>query len=93
MTNRIFSAKFLRDELGLPYDGDVVLDKITSTGRWEIHHRLIFKYEDKLWQTTYSVGATEYQDVRPWEHDKNVICHEVEPYEKTIIGYRRVSKD
>lgn len=86
----IFSVNFLRNKLGLPYDGDVVLDEIESQGRWETHHRLVFEYDGKLYETNYSKGSTEYQDCRPWENETSVECWEVERYEKTITDYRPV---
>ena len=76
---RTFDKDFLVDELGLPYeDGDnIQSDYIVDTTRWSEIHDLIFKYEDKFYQTSYSVGATECQDERPWEYDDEVECTEV----------------
>lgn len=70
----------------------VLRDTITDTGRWSIHHSLIFKLKEtgKIYHTHYSVGATERQDERPWEYDDKVLLTEVEPYEKTIIDYRKI---
>jgi hypothetical protein len=49
---------------------------------------MIFKFEDKLYKTSYSTGATEYQDEDPYEYEDDVIeCPEVFPVEKTIIVY------
>jgi hypothetical protein len=68
--------KYLKEELGLPYDA--ILDEITDTSRWSIHHRIIFAYQGRFYQTFYSEGATEMQDERPWEYDDEVECEEVE---------------
>lgn len=87
---------FTRDQLrAILWDeeGEVVLDKITGTGRWDTHHRLIFKPEgeETLYETTYSKGSTEQQDSqRPWEYEDEVECDEVEAYERTIVDYRLV---
>lgn len=86
-----FTADVLREVLYEDSDrGSTVLDEITSTGRWSIHHRFIFKYDDKLYETSYSEGATEYQDERPWSDEIKVPCKQVEAYEKTVTDYRPV---
>lgn len=68
--------KHLTDELDLPYSA--LLDEITDTSRWSIHHRIIFDYQGKFYQAHYSEGATEMQDESPWEHEDEVECVEVE---------------
>lgn len=88
---RTFTREFLREELGLPYESDIVVrDKITNNTRWEIWHELIFEYEGKLYRTEYSKGATEFQETTPWENETNVTCVLVEPYEKIVVDYRAV---
>lgn len=83
---------FTKEELlEILYESNhVVLDEITDTGRWSIHHDLIFKKDDKLYQTTYSVGATESQDEQPWEYEDFVTCTEVEAYYKTVTAYKEI---
>jgi hypothetical protein len=67
---------------------EMISDKILENTRWSIVHQIIFKHGEQFWRTTYRVGATEYQDERPWEHDGDqVSCTEVVPVEKTIIVY------
>jgi hypothetical protein len=85
---------FTKEEmLDILDDGsDVVLNESVDKTRWSIIHRLIFKKDGKLYETHYSVGATESQDESPWEYDKTVDCTEVEPYEKTITEYRIKTK-
>lgn len=71
----------------------VIRNEMYDTSRWSIWYDLIFKENetDKLYQTSYSRGATECQDESPWEYDGDMIdCHEVEKYEKTIIEYRPI---
>jgi hypothetical protein len=70
---------------------EIVLDKVTSNTRWSIVHRLVFKLNDKYYETRYSKGATEYQDEQPFQYDTEVECKEVEPYEKTSIDYREIA--
>lgn len=85
--------KFTREFMvGILYDFEdkIVKDEITDHSRWSVHHSLIFEHEGKLWETYYSTGATESQDERPWEHEDEVECDEVEAYEKTITEYRAV---
>ena len=70
-----------------------VRNEMYDTSRWSIWYEIIFKENEtgKLYQTTYSRGATECQDEQPWEYDGDLIdCHEVEAFEKTIIEYRVV---
>lgn len=70
---------------------EILVDDIIDNSRWSIMHLFIFKYTDgKIYETTYSIGATESQDERPWEYEDEVECVEVEPYEKMVIDYRRV---
>lgn len=64
------------EELNLP--DDAILDEITDTSRWSIHHRIVFSYQGKFWETYYSEGATEMQDESPWEYEDEVECCEVE---------------
>lgn len=73
-------------ELGLPCDYEnIMLDEITDTSRWSIHHRIVFKYtDDKFYQAFYSVGATEQQDEQPWQYNEEIELTEVELKEIVI---------
>ena len=77
MAKKVFSKDYLNDELDLPYSNTVV-DKIIDTTRWSIVHEIVFEDNGNFYQTTYSEGATEMQDERPWEYDDEVECTEVE---------------
>lgn len=69
---------------------EVIEDKIIDTGRWSIHHSLVFKDKKagSYYQTTYSVGATEQQDESPFEYDPEEIeCKAVSPIKKEITVY------
>ena len=73
-----FSREYLTKELGLPYDCKLIKDDIIDTTRWSIVHEIVFEDKGKFYMTTYSEGATEYQDERPWEYEDEVKCTEVE---------------
>jgi hypothetical protein len=85
-----FDRSFLVEKLSLPYSIYTVLDEITELSRWNSHHRLVFRYEDVYYETTYQVGLTEYQDQTPWDGEAIVECFVVEPYEKIVVDYRAV---
>ena len=75
---KVFSKDYLVNELDLPYENTIV-DRIVDTTRWSIIHEIVFEDKGKFYMTTYSEGATEMQDERPWEHDNDEIeCTEVE---------------
>ena len=76
MAKKTFSKDYLMNELDLPWTA--IHDEIVDTGRWSIHHRIVFQDNGKFYSTHYSVGATESQDERPWEYDNEVECSEVE---------------
>ena len=65
------------DELDLPYENTIV-NRIVDTTRWSIIHEIVFEDNGKFYMTTYSEGATEIQDERPWEYDDEIKCIEVE---------------
>ena len=74
---KVFSKDYLMDELDLPYENTIV-DRIVDTTRWSIIHEIVFEDNGKFYMTTYSEGATEIQDERPWEYDDEIECTEVE---------------
>ena len=70
-----------------------IRNEITGTSRWSVHYELVFEdiLTSKFYSVSYSRGATEYQDERPFEYDGDEInCIEVKPVEKTIIVYEPV---
>lgn len=75
---KVFNKEYLTKELGLPYDCKLIEDDIIDTTRWSIIHEIVFEDKGKFYMTTYSEGATEYQDERPWEYEDEVKCTEVE---------------
>ena len=79
---------YLINELNLP--DSAILDEITDTSRWSVHHRIVFKHDDKFYETYYSEGATEMQDESAWEYDDEVECDEVELKEVTVVKWVKV---
>ncbi|MCL1696387.1 hypothetical protein [Lysinibacillus sp. BPa_S21] len=79
---------YLKNELDLP--SSAVLDEITDTSRWSVHHRIIFKHDGKFYEAYYSEGATEMQDERPWEYEDEVECDEVELKEVKVVKWVKV---
>lgn len=85
---------------GLPNDENyelgikVLENRITGQGRWSTHYKLIVKLPDgNVYETTYQIGSTEYQDVRPFEDTSEVTFYLVKPVEHTVIEYVRVTDD
>ena len=74
-----FKKEFLLDELNLPECA--IEDKVTSVSRWSVNHSIIFEHDGKFYRTTYSCGATEYQDEWAWDYEDTVTCVEVEQKE------------
>ncbi len=64
---------------------DVVENNVVDNSRWSIHHELIFRYEDRVYRSFYSVGATEMQDESPWDGEDPVECAEMVSVEKTVV--------
>ncbi len=82
------SKKILIGELNLPVAA--IEDKIIETTRWSTLHEIVFKYNDKFYQTTYSCGSTEQQDESPWEYEEEVECAEVEQVEKVVKVWQAI---
>ena len=73
---------------------ETVENTMYDTSRWSIHYELIFREvaTGKCYQTTYSQGATECQDERPFEYEGDLIeCQEVRPVEVVKIEYQAVT--
>lgn len=66
---------------------EVISDEMVDKDRWSVQYELTVKIQGKFYQSYYRVGATEYQDERPWEYDKEVTFVEVEPVETVVVKY------
>ncbi len=86
-----FSKDYLKNELDLPYENAIV-DNIIDTTRWSIVHEIVFADKGKFYRTTYSEGATECQDERPWEYEDEIECEEVELREVKVKKWMPVER-
>ena len=88
-----FKKEYLQEMADHDYapEGFVIKqNKLVSTSRWSKHYGLVFEFEKKFYETSYSVGATEYQDERPYEYDSDMVeCFEFFPKETIVIDYVR----
>jgi hypothetical protein len=67
---------------------------IVDTSRWAIQYEQVCEHvpSGRCFRFYYQVGATEYQDERPFEYDKEVIAVEVRPVEKRVTVYEPVKE-
>lgn len=85
-----FTKGFLEDLLREQRDA-VVADEHVATKRWTEVRQLVFAFEGELWAVHYELGLTESQDCDPFEYDpEDVEAWRVEPYQETVIKYRKV---
>jgi hypothetical protein len=90
-----FTKEFLQELVWDEGDDnvEVIEDELIDESRWSLHYRMIFKYDEKYYETFYSKGATEQQDESPYEfEDDEIECVEVFPIEKVITVYERSEK-
>lgn len=80
-----FKTSYLKNELDLP--SSALVDEITDTSRWSIHHKIVFEHDGKFYQAYYSEGATEQQCESPWEYEDEVDCDEVELKEVKVMKW------
>ena len=78
------------DNEKFPVNFEMVQSELVDTSRWSNIHEVVYKDLDsgKFYSSTYSVGATECQDERPYENDGDEIeFAEVVPKEVIKIEY------
>lgn len=72
-----------------PDDFEKMEDTIVENTRWSILHSMVFRFKGKFYRSSYRVGATEYQDERPYEDDGDsegmVECIEVIQVEQKVM--------
>ena len=85
-----FSKELMLNILNGNAAEEIVYDRVVDNTSWSIIYELVFKYNNKYYKTSYSVGATEYQDETPWEYNDEIECEEVEPIQKLITVYEKV---
>lgn len=73
-------------------DWQPVEDDIIESTRWSILHKGVFKHipTNKYYVLYWSVGATEYQDERPFECEEPKPI-EVQQVEKTVKVWENVA--
>ena len=66
----------------------VIVDEIVENSRWSIIHEIVVqrKNDNKFFKGSYSIGATECQDEKPYEYEPAQFV-EVVPVQKTITVY------
>lgn len=78
------------DNEQFPVNFEMVQSELVDTSRWSNIHEVVYKDLDsgKFYSSTYSVGATECQDERPYENDGDEIeFTEAVPKEVIKIEY------
>ncbi len=86
--SKVFTREFLLDFMDeFDLDKDIVLsNEIVDTWRWGNVHKMIFKFEGKIYSYLYRVhtqdGIQEYRD--------NITCPEVVAKQKLITYYEEV---
>lgn len=69
---------------------EIISQDIIDQSRWSTHWRTVFKFQDRFYETFYSIGSTESQDERPYDYEPDEIeIDEVFPIQKTITIYER----
>jgi hypothetical protein len=82
VSKRFFSKNELLNEMDVLANN--VHKQIIEHSRWSMHYEIVFEHEGKFYRTTYSIGATECQDERPWEYEDPVECEEVRMVQKVV---------
>ncbi len=73
-------------ENAIEHEYVIEIDEIIDQRRWTTWHRLVYRFKDNIClEVIHGTGNTEYQ-----ENEEDIECHLVEPYEETVINYRRV---
>lgn len=83
-----FTKIFLQD-----MEGKTISDDIVDHTQWSVLHRRVFEFENKFYETYYSVGVTENPSKQPYEYSAEKIqCIEVFPVEKIVTAYQPLTK-
>lgn len=67
-------------------DWEQIEYKLVGNNRWSLRYEGVFKHipTEKYYKLQWSVGATEYQDEKPFQYIKEVIPIEVYKVEKVV---------
>lgn len=84
MPKRTFDTETLLDDWCIL--DDPIRDRVVDTTRWSVIHEVIFRAPDdgKVYEASYSVGATEQQCESPWEYEPDVEATEVHEVEVLV---------
>lgn len=74
-------------------DWEKIEENVVDTSRWSIRYVGIFKHipSGKYYQMSWSVGATEYQDERPFDYEDPDLI-EVEQVEVKVLVWQKKEK-
>ena len=88
----LFKKEFMQEVAYDEAEGvKIIENNIVDNSRWSVIHKIVFLFNEKFYESDYSVGATEQQDERPYEFDNEEIeCSEVKPISKTITVYEKL---
>lgn len=103
VSTRKFHKDFLKENVAYNHPSSkadksgvqIITREIFDQGRWETHYEAVFKFEDKFYDCSFSMGSTESQPNEPFEYDGDadgmIELVEVAPVEKVIIAYEPVN--
>lgn len=73
-----------------PKGMEIIENRLVGRSRWALRYRLVFKFDEHFYESSYYIGATEQQDQRPYEDDLGMVeCPEVVPVQTTVTIYER----
>lgn len=74
-------------------DWQEIESKVVGNSRWSIHHEGIFEYipTNKYYKFKWSTGATEYQDEKPFQYQKEVTPVEVRKVAKMVEVWEEIN--
>lgn len=98
-TRLVVPTEVVLEEWGLPWEDNpdkdikILENTIIEHNRWDVTHRIIVQIGQLIYESFYTVGATEHQDEGPWEMTKEVIFDLVVPVEKTVTVYEKFTTE
>lgn len=74
-------------------DWEEIETKITDHDRWSVYYEGVYKHKpsEKFYSVIWAVGATEQQDMQPFEYEKEVEFTEVHQVEKVVKVWEPVT--
>ena len=89
MLDKVALQSLAEMKVGSVFDGVTLIEReLHDLTRWGVIYREILGHSGRFYETFYEVGATEMQDMEPYEYEDDAIqLAEVYPVEK--ISYQR----